>query len=106
MLGEYVGGLLRTGKATANDAADHIAVLTDALAQLPADQRARVLVRGDSGAGVQVFVHHLHALGLHYSVGLYAHQPIVDALAVLPRQAWRAAIELTGNDVKARRSPS
>lgn len=94
--GEYVGGLLRTGKATANDAADHIAVLTDALAQLPAEQRARVLVRGDSGAGVQKFVWHLHQLGLHYSVGLYAHQPIVDALAVLPRQAWRAAIEADG----------
>jgi hypothetical protein len=94
--GEYVGGLLRTGKATANDAADHIAVLTDALAQLPAEQRARVLIRGDSGAGVQAFVRHLHALGLHYSVGLYAHQPIVDALAVLPRQAWRAALDADG----------
>ena len=94
--GEYVGGLLRTGKATANDAADHIAVLTDALAQLPVEQRSRVLVRGDSGAGVQAFVHHLHQLGLHYSVGLYAHQPIADALAVLPRQAWRAAIDGDG----------
>ncbi len=29
--GEYVGGMLRTGKATANDAAAHIAVLTEAL---------------------------------------------------------------------------
>ena len=33
-----------------NDVVDHITVLTDALAQLPAEQRARVLVRGDSGA--------------------------------------------------------
>jgi hypothetical protein len=94
--GEYVGGLLRTGKATANDAADHVAVLTAALAQLPAEQRGRVLVRGDSGAGVHKFLWHLHELGLHYSVGLYAHQPSVDALAVLPRQAWRAAIEPDG----------
>jgi hypothetical protein len=94
--GEYVGGLLRTGKATANDAADHIAVLTNALAQLPAEQRCRVLVRGDSGAGVHQFPWHLHELGSHYSVGLYAHQPIVNALAVLPRQAWRAAIEPDG----------
>ncbi len=47
-------------------------MLTDALAQLPAEQRARVLVRGDSGAGVQAFVRHLHELGVHYSVGLYA----------------------------------
>lgn len=94
--GEQLAGLLRIGKATANDAADHIKVLTDALAQLPADQRGRVLVRGDSGAGVHAFLHHLHSLGLHYSVGLYAHQPIVDALAILPKQAWRAAIDGDG----------
>ena len=94
--GEQLAGLLRHGKATANDAADHITVLTDTLAQLPAEQRSRVLVRGDSGAGVHTFVHHLHELGLHYSVGLYAHQPIIDALAVLPRQAWRAALDGDG----------
>lgn len=95
-VGEPVAGLLRTGKATANDAADHISVLTDALAQIPAQDRARVLVRGDSGAGVHGFVHHIHALGLQYSVGIYAHAPVHDALAVLPRQAWRAAIDADG----------
>jgi hypothetical protein len=95
-MGEPVGGLLRNGRATANDAADHITVLTQALAQLPAEQRPRVLVRGDSGAGVHGFVQHVHDLGLHYSVGLYAHQPILDALAMLPRQAWRAAIDSDG----------
>ena len=94
--GEYVGGLLRTGNATANNAADHITVLTEALAQLPEQQRGRVLVRGDSGAGVHAFVHHIHQLGLQYSVGLYAHQPILDALAVLPRQAWRSARDSDG----------
>jgi len=94
--GEQLAGLLRVGKATANDAADHISVLTDALAQLPAEQRSRVLVRGDSGAGVHAFVHHLHELGLHYSLGLYAHQPIIDALGDLPRQAWRAAVDGDG----------
>ena len=57
--GEPVAGLLRTGKATANNAADHITVLTDALTQLPDEHRARVLVRGDSGAGVHAFVHHV-----------------------------------------------
>jgi hypothetical protein len=94
--GECVGGLLRPGRATANDAADHISVLTEALAQIPAERRARVLVRGDSGAGVHAFVHHITALGLRYSVGLYAHQPILDAIAALPRQAWRAALDSDG----------
>jgi len=89
--GEPVAGMLRTGRATANDAADQIAVLTDALTQLPPAQRSRVLVRGDSGAGVHAFIGHIHDLGLQYSVGIYAHQPVIDALGVLPRQAWRAA---------------
>ena len=88
-------GLGRRPRTTAN-ATDHITVLTEALAQLPAEQRSQVLIRGDSGAGVYTFLHHLHALGLHYSVGLYAHQPIADALNVLPRQAWRAAIDGDG----------
>src|SRR3954447_2662598 len=39
---EPVAGMLRTGRATANDAADHIAVLTDALTQLPREQRSQV----------------------------------------------------------------
>lgn len=94
--GEPVAGMLRTGRATANDAADHIAVLTDALTQLPEQQRSRVLVRGDSGAGVHGFVRHVHDLGLQYSVGIYAHQPALDALQALPRQAWRAARETDG----------
>jgi hypothetical protein len=94
--GEPVAGLLRIGRATANNAADHISVLTDALAQLPAEHRGRVLVRGDGGAGVHAFVHHVHALGLQYSVGIYAHQPVLDALAVLPRQAWKAALDTDG----------
>ena len=44
-------GSSRVGKATANDAADHIGVLTQALAQLPADEQSWALVRGDAGAG-------------------------------------------------------
>ncbi|MGH8892888.1 MAG: IS1380 family transposase [Actinomycetes bacterium] len=94
--GEPVAGMLRTGKASANDAADHIAVLTDALAQLPEQQRSRVLVRGDSGAGVHAFIRHIHDLGLGYSVGIAAHQPVIDALEALPRQAWRAARDTDG----------
>lgn len=94
--GEPLAALLRTGRATANSAADQIAVLDAALAQLPADARARVLVRGDSGAGVQGFVHHIHELGLQYSVGLYGRQPVLDALAVLPRQAWKKALDTNG----------
>lgn len=94
--GEPLAGLLRPGKANANDAADQIAVLDAALAQLPAEVRSRVLVRGDTGSGVQGFVWHVHNLGLEYSVGVYGRQPVLDALAVLPKQAWKKALDADG----------
>ena len=49
--GEPLVAMLRPGKATANDAADQIAVLNAALAQLPERLRSRLLVRGDTGCG-------------------------------------------------------
>jgi len=95
--GEPVVGMLRPGRANANDAADQIAVLDAALAQLPEQTRSRVLVRGDTGSGVQPFLWHVTNRGLQYSVGVYARQPVQDALAALPQQAWRKALDVDGN---------
>ncbi len=95
--GEPLVGMLRPGRANANDAADQIAVLDAALAQLPEQTRSRVLVRGDTGSGVQPFLWHVTNLGLQYSVGVYARQPVQDALAALPQQAWRKALDVDGN---------
>jgi len=47
---EFLAAILRTGKAGSNTAADHIEVLTAAIAQVPAAQRKNLLVRSD-GAG-------------------------------------------------------
>ena len=93
---EPLAGMLRPGRANANDAADQIAVLDAALAQLPEQARSRVLVRGDTGSGVQPLLWHVHTLGLQYSVGGYGRQPVLDALGVLPKQAWRAALDADG----------
>ena len=95
--GEPLVGMPRPGRANANDAADQIAVLDAALAQLPEQARSRVLVRGDTGSGVQPFLWHVTNLGLEYSVGVYARQPVQDALAALPQQAWRTALDVNGN---------
>lgn len=94
--GECLAGLLRPGKANANNAADHITVLTAALAQMPSELRKRVLVRGDSGAGTHDFVEHLHDLKVQYSVGIGGWPTILDALGTLPRQAWRRALDPDG----------
>ena len=94
--GEPLAAMLRPGRANASDAADQIAVLDAALAQLPEAVRPRVLVRGDTGSGVKEFLWHIHHLDLSYSVGVYGRQPVLDALAALPRQAWRAALDADG----------
>ncbi|MGH3555425.1 MAG: IS1380 family transposase, partial [Mycobacterium sp.] len=94
--GEPLAAMLRPGKANANDAADQIAVLDAALAQLPEPLRERVLVRGDSGSGVKEFVWHIHNRGLSYSVGIYGRQPVLDALAAVPKQAWKRALDADG----------
>jgi hypothetical protein len=95
--GETLAGLLRTGSAGANTATDHIAVLDQALAQLPEHERSDVLVRTDTGGGVKQFLHHITNLDLEYSVGFYGMPPIVEALGNVPPQAWRAAIDGDGN---------
>lgn len=94
--GEPLAAMLRPGRANASDAADQITVLDSALAQLPEAVRGRVLVRGDTGSGVKELLWHIHHLGLSYSVGVYGRQPVLDALAALPRQAWRHAREADG----------
>jgi hypothetical protein len=94
--GETLAGMLRTGSAGANTAADHISVLDAALAQLPEHERDNVVVRTDTGGGVKDFLHHITDLGLEYSVGFYGMPPVVEALSLVPRQAWRAAIDSDG----------
>ncbi|OFB36786.1 transposase [Mycolicibacterium sp. (ex Dasyatis americana)] len=94
--GETLAGLLRPGSAGSNSAADHISVLDAALAQLPEHERAQVVVRTDTGGGVKDFLHHITDLKLQYSVGFYGMPPIVEALAKVPRQAWRAAVDGDG----------
>ncbi|MGQ0625872.1 MAG: IS1380 family transposase [Sporichthyaceae bacterium] len=94
--GEPLAAMLRPGNAGANDAADQITVLDAALAQLPESVRDRVLVRGDSAAGVKEFLAHVHGLGLRFSVGMGIRGPILAALDRVPEQAWRAAYDADG----------
>jgi hypothetical protein len=99
--GEPVAELLRPGKAGSNTAADHIAVLNAALAQLPTalrvrDQhgRLRVLVRCDAAGATKQFAAHLHQQGVEFSVGAsFASLDIHTALALLPAAAWTPAYQ-------------
>ena len=74
--GEPLAILLRPGNAGSNTAADHKAVLADALAQLPWRPGYRVgrkvLVRTDAAGGTHEFLDYLTARRLSYSVGFFA----------------------------------
>lgn len=94
--GETWSQMLRTGSAGANTAADHIAVTRHRAGSAP---RARAPKRAGTNRhrwGAKAFLHHLTDLGLEYSVGPYGAPPIVEVLAVVPRQTWRAAIDGDG----------
>jgi hypothetical protein len=94
--GETLGIDLRPGKASPWNSADHIRVLDNALTQLPEHERDQVLVRADTGAASKAFVHHITDLGLEYSIGFAAHDPVRAAIEALPEQAWRAAVDGDG----------
>lgn len=94
--GEPLAAMLRPGNAGSSTAADHIVVLDAAIAQLPAADRGRVLVRADSAGGTKEFLGHVAGLGLDYCVGMAVHDTVDKALADLPRQAWRKAVDAAG----------
>ena len=95
--GEPLAGLLREGRAGANTATDQITVLDAALAQLPGEVRARVLVRGDTASGVHAFVEHIAALNLEFSVGVYAQGVFAETVLALPQRCWKPAIDVDGD---------
>lgn len=94
--GEPLALDLRPGNASPWNTEDHLAVLNNALAQLPADERGQVLVRADTGASSKVFLHHITDLGLEYSIGFGAHESVKIAIETIPEQAWRAAVDGDG----------
>ena len=77
--GEPVAALLRPCNANANNAADQIAVLDAARAQLPDQVRSRVLVRGDVRVGHYVLLDPRSRTGLQFTVGMNIRGAILDA---------------------------
>jgi Transposase DDE domain group 1 len=96
--GEPLAIVLRPGNAGSNTAADHIEAAKLALAQLPAAQRSRVLIRADSGGGTHDFLTWLTrpSRRIAYSVGMVITAAIEDAIAAVPANAWTPAYDAGG----------
>jgi hypothetical protein len=94
---EALAGILRTGRAGSNTAADHITVLDLALAQLPEKARAgRILVRTDGAGFSHDFLEHLTGTGLEYSVGYSVTEDVRATITTMPEWAWAGAVTADG----------
>lgn len=102
--GEALAGKLRAGNAGSNTAADHIEVLGEALAALPAPYRPRpadpgdlvdpggpqVLIRSDSAGATHGFAQHCRSVGVGFSFGFAVTATVREAVAVLAEAAVTA----------------
>ena len=103
--GEALAGLLRKGNAGSNTAADHITVLDQALASLPADWRPdprnpggpAVVVRSDSAGATHKFAQACRDRGVGFSFGFPVDARIWDAVDTLNlAEGWYPAIDSSG----------
>jgi hypothetical protein len=99
---EFLTGMLRTGKAGSNTAADHIEVLTEAIAQIPVKHRKKLLIRSDGAGASHKLLEWLHEQGkirgrrVEYSVGFALTENLREAIASVPKNVWTPAIEADG----------
>jgi hypothetical protein len=94
-----LSGILRSGNAGSNTAADHIEVVDLALAQLPRTARSQpILVLADTGGATHALVEHLRQRGIGFSIGFPADERVRAAVLAVPASAWQPAIDADGGD--------
>ena len=95
--GEGLAGLLRPGRAGSNNAADHLAVLDAALAQLPIEPvDTEVLVRTDTAGATHDFIDGCVDRGVRFSVSLPIDAAVRDAFMLVQDEDWIPAVEVDG----------
>jgi hypothetical protein len=97
---------LRPGNAGSNTAEDHISVLRDAVRQIPAAHRRKILIRID-GAGASHQVTAWIASGdghpsftWEYSTGFTMNETYQLAIAALGEAVWEATVEVENGKVR------
>ena len=102
---EVLAGILRPGNAGANTAVDHVRVLADALAQLPAGWRAghdlgdpldtvehRILVRADSAGASHWLAEDCVDRNIEFSLGYQIDERVRDGVNCVPTGCWHPAV--------------
>ncbi len=96
--GEVLAVLLRKGNAGSNTVADHIAVLSEAVAQVPAAYRRKIIFRADGAGATKDLLAWITAEAKrrgytwHYSVGFDVTEAVRDAISAVPDDVWRPAL--------------
>jgi hypothetical protein len=99
--GEPLSHLLRPGNAGSNTAEDHIAVIREALRQLPGHRPGlrpgrKILIRIDSAGATHDLLDWIVAQRLSYSVGYTLPASILGELATVPEREWQPAYDADG----------
>jgi len=98
--GEALAGMLRPGNAGSNTAADQIAVVEQALQQIPSEHVANVeiLVRADSAGATHDVLDFCREGRLRFSVGDELTEQVRAAILKIPDSAWVAALAADGSE--------
>jgi len=106
---EPLAAMLRPGNAGSNDADDHLELLDQAIAVLPAEYQAGhqpgddpdavvhpILVRADSAGATHDFVRGLVEANCEYSIGFPVNAQVRGALLLVQEEEWIPAVERSG----------
>jgi hypothetical protein len=95
---ECLAMLLRPGNAGSNTITDHVRVLADAIAQLPAKYRRKILIRVDGAGATHDLMAHIEQMNrlwrsVKFTVGWTITDTDETAIAALPEAMWDDSLE-------------
>ncbi len=96
--GEALAAILRPGNAGSNTAADHIAVIEDAVAQVPAGliETIEIVVRADGAGATHEVMDFCREHRLRYSVGFELTEQVRAGILKISEDTWIAALASDG----------
>lgn len=107
---EVLAGILRPGNAGANTAIDHVQLLADALAQLPAVWRRghqvgddpaladrKLLVRADAAGASHWLAEECVDRNIEFSLGYQIDERVRDGVMMVPTGCWHPAVDTNGD---------
>jgi len=99
---EVLAVLLRKGNAGSNTVVDHITVLSEAIAQIPARYRKKIIFRADGAGATKDLLAWIKTEAAekgytwHYSVGFDVTDNVRTAICEVPADVWAPALTAEG----------